>query len=295
MEQNFFADVIKNQYGFYELKSEFRKEMKSFYEDVYYQSDKALYKKIGYSEEELSYKNNLFREKEFIYTKIIGEEGESFIDVGCGEGYAMKYFYKKGWNVCGIDFSDYGIKAHNPDMNSFLIKGDLIKTISCLDRKFSFINMDNVLEHLPSAKDFLSVLKLICEDDAIICITVPNDFSITQQALFQYKDIDKAFFVTKDTSEHFNYFTIDSLVNFVEKNGFEIVWKSADYPIDFNLFNPRTNYIKNKEVGHDGHVARLKVENMLYDNSLENTVNLHKAYAECGIGRDISIYMKIRK
>lgn len=43
MEQNFFADVIKNQYGFYEPKSEFRKEMKSFYEDVYYQSNKALY------------------------------------------------------------------------------------------------------------------------------------------------------------------------------------------------------------------------------------------------------------
>ncbi len=28
----------------------------------------------------------------------------SFLDIGCGEGYALKYFYENGYKVLGIDF-----------------------------------------------------------------------------------------------------------------------------------------------------------------------------------------------
>ena len=207
----------------------------------------------------------------------------------------MQFFYEKGWDVCGLDFSDYGIKAHNPDMEKFLIKGDLMKSISAMQKTFAFINMDNVLEHLPCPKDFLIALKKVCDLETIICITVPNDFSITQKKAYENDCIDGAFWVTKETSEHFNYFTTESLSQFAEKNGFDVVWKSADYPIDFNLFNSRTNYVRNKEVGHDGHIARLTIENMLYEKSLEDTAMLHSAFAKCGVGRDISVYLKLKK
>lgn len=224
-----------------------------------------------------------------------GRSEKSFLDVGCGEGYALKSFHADGWSVAGIDFSDFGIAAHNPDMKEFLQKGDLMKIIDGAERTFGFINMDNVLEHLPDAGQFLSVLKKVCAKESVICITVPNDFSVTQQTLYRGGCIEGAFWVSKESSEHFNYFTMDSLTAFVEKSGFEVVWQSADYPIDFNLFNPLTNYVRDKSVGHEGHVAHLKIENMLYKKSLENTVMLHHAYAKCGVGRDISIYMKIKQ
>ena len=144
-------------------------------------------------------------------------------------------------------------------------------------------------------KDFLIALKKVCDLETIICITVPNDFSITQKKAYENDCIDGAFWVTKETSEHFNYFTTESLSQFAEKNGFDVVWKSADYPIDFNLFNSRTNYVRNKEVGHDGHIARLTIENMLYEKSLEDTAMLHSAFAKCGVGRDISVYLKLKK
>ena len=207
----------------------------------------------------------------------------------------MQFFYENGWKVWGLDFSDYGIKAHNPEMERFLIKGDLMKSISTMKDTFGFINMDNVLEHLPNPVDFLTVIKKVCGGETVICITVPNDFSITQENAYKNDCIDGAFWVTKETSEHFNYFTVESLSKFAEENGFDVVWKSADYPIDFNLFNPRTNYIQSKEVGHDGHIARLKIENMLYEKSLEDTVLLHSALAKCGVGRDISVYLKLKK
>ena len=291
-----FEAVDKNQSGFYELKQEYRREMQSFYEDTYYQTDKASYKKIGYSDEEIQYKKNLFREKEYIYLSICcGGREKTLLDVGCGEGYAMQYFYENGWAVCGLDFSNYAIKAHNPAMENFLTKGDLMKNISTMKRIFGFIIMDNVLEHLPRPADFLSIIKDVCDKETVICITVPNDFSLTQKAAHEDGCIDTAFWVSKETSEHFNYFTMHSLSKFSEENGFDVVWKSADYPIDFNLFNPRTNYVRSKEVGHDAHVARLKIENMLYKKSLEDTVLLHSAFAKCGVGRNISVYLKLKK
>lgn len=295
--ENLFDAVKRNEYGFYELKDEYRKKMQSFYENDYYQLDKALYSKVGYSEEELTYKQNLFREKEFIYTKICGgrEPNESsFLDIGCGEGFAMSFFHRNGWTVCGVDFSNCGIRNHNPEMEKFLIKGDLIKTIKESSANYSFINMDNVLEHLPNPKDFLNNLKKICTEETIICVTVPNDFSITQKTLFKNGCIDNDFWVTRKTSEHFNYFTLENLTTFVKKNGFNVVWESADYPIDFNLFNPKTNYVKSPNLGHDGHLARLKIENMIFNQSLENTVRLHNAYARLGIGRNATIYIKLK-
>ncbi|MGN0739647.1 MAG: hypothetical protein ACI4LX_05695 [Treponema sp.] len=71
-QENLFLCVEKNKYGFYELKPQFRKKMKEFYEQQYYQTNKALYQKDGYSSEELAYSRNLFREKEYVYTKMGG-------------------------------------------------------------------------------------------------------------------------------------------------------------------------------------------------------------------------------
>lgn len=293
MEEKLFESVEMNQYGFYELKNKYRKVMDEFYEKEYYQNDMGLYKKNEYTEDELKYRNNTNAEKEFIYTKMGGAAGK-FIDLGCGEGFVMQYFFNKGWNVKGIDFSDFGIIAHNPKMKDFLLKGDLYKEMEKLNETFSFINCDNVLEHLPDANSFLLILKKLCNDNTVICITVPNDFSITQKKLYEKKCIDDAFWVTTKTSEHFNYFTAESLKNYFEVNDFKMLKMISSWPIDFNLFNKNTNYIKNKAIGHDGYIAKITIENMLFEQSLEKTVQFHESLAQLGVGRDVSLYFKLK-
>ncbi|MGN0739646.1 MAG: class I SAM-dependent methyltransferase [Treponema sp.] len=221
--------------------------------------------------------------------------GTEFLDLGCGEGYALCFFHEKGYSVCGVDFSDYGLKAHNPQMVDFFVQGDLFQFLQTTEKKFDFINLGNVVEHLSEPEEFIKILRRVCKENTVISITVPNDFSVTQKTAFDNGFIESAFWVSDKTSEHFSYFTLSSLQNFVEANGFECVEKLADYPIDFNLFNSRTNYVKNREVGHEGYIAELKIENMLFEQSLEKTVQLHKAYADLGIGRNISLFMKLKK
>lgn len=292
MKENLYECVEKNEFGYFELLKCYQKTMNDFYEKEYYQEDKGLYKK-EYSSEERLYMNNIFREKEYIVMKNT-TVSKKFLDIGCGEGYALKYFSDNGWKVKGIDYSDYGIKTHNPDMIDNLIKGDIIHTISNMDESFDFINMDNVLEHLPNPIDFLKILKNICNENTILCVRVPNDFSITQIKLYENNMIENSFWVTKDTSEHFNYFTSISLKKLIQSNCYQVLEIISDWPIDFNLFNPLTHYINNKNIGFSCHQSRITIENMLFEESLEKTINLHKSFADLGIGRDISIFFKLK-
>lgn len=291
MKEDLYTHVEKNKFGYCELLKCYQKELRDFYKNEYFQEDKALYKKV-YSNEEITHRTNLFREKEYIVKKN-NNSAHKFLDIGCGEGHGLKYFSGQGWDVKGIDYSEYGIKTHNPHMLNKLIKGEAIHCILDMDGDFDFINMDNVLEHLPDPITFLKALKNICNENTILCAKVPNDFSITQINLYENNFIDDAFWVTKDTSEHFNYFNVNSLRKVIEYVSYKTLVITGDWPIDFNLFNPKTNYISNNEVGSDCYKSGILIENMLFEQSLEKTLNLHKSFADLGIGRNLSIYFKL--
>lgn len=293
MKKHLFDDVDKQPEGYYTLKKQYHKDMAAFYEKKYYQNNFGFYEKQKYTEEEIIYRNNMYCEKRYIIGCHNINSGK-MLDVGCGEGHALAFFAEHGWDVTGIDFSEFGMRAHHPNLIGKLIKGDLLASIESMDNStFDFINMDNVFEHIPEPRDFLGVIKKLCNSKTILCIKVPNDFSLTQSVLFNLGCIEDAFWVTKETCEHYNYFTAQSLENLLIDNGFKCLEKIADWPIDFNLFNIRTNYCKDKTVGHDGHIARLRIENMLFKRDIEKTIALHRALADMGVGRDISIYFSI--
>lgn len=295
-KKNLEADVTLNPAGYYELRSEYRKNMDSFYKDEYYQDNHALYKN-EYEASELEYKNNLYLQKDYLVKSMLGKCPDTkpgFLDIGCGEGYALAWFDQNGWDVVGIDESAYGVSAHNPSMTDKLVQGDFYnEKIRLADRHYDFINADNVLEHVPDPLEFMKTVVSLCDKSTVICITVPNDFSLMQYLAYEMGQIDSAFWVTKDTSEHFNYFGLESLKNLGDMAGLQMITALSDFPIDLFLLHTETNYRK-KQTGHECHVAGIRLENRLFSASVENVVKLHQALALNGIGRDISVYFKMK-
>ena len=62
-----------------------------------------------------SFYNKNYLDKEssfskFIYKRLKHFNLKNIIDVGCGNGRDSLYFYKKGFDVTGIDLSDIAIK-----------------------------------------------------------------------------------------------------------------------------------------------------------------------------------------
>jgi ubiquinone/menaquinone biosynthesis C-methylase UbiE len=66
-------------------------ELQSYYFDNYYQDNSALYKSY-YSENELSELNFDFQLKYHEIKKFINPNQKKFLDLGCGEGFYLKFF-----------------------------------------------------------------------------------------------------------------------------------------------------------------------------------------------------------
>lgn len=294
-----YEAVEKNNiYGYYELRSQYRKIMQDFYRNEYYQEDYAAFSHTDYDELDLHHKQVFYSLKLHLLKKWRCQKSPtSMLDIGSGEGYALAFFKEHHWNVTGIDLSAYGMRQHNPDMEQYFIQGSFETVIErlAIERKtYDFINADNVLEHVPNPEKFFRQISGVCHKDSIVCVTVPNDFSLLQQIAYDMGRIDDAFWVTKETSEHFSYFSLESLTALGNAMGYQRIASLADWPIDFFLLHPATNYRNVSGIGHDCHVACTRFENELFEKDIDKTIQLFQAMAEAGIGREISVYFKLR-
>ena len=66
----------------------------------------------------------------------------------------------------------------------------------------------------------------------------------------------------------------------------------SDFPIDFNLVNPDTNYNKDKTKGKNTHRSRVELDNLMHSISIEKTIQYFKALADLGLGRQIISFLK---
>lgn len=290
-----YDQVKKNKYGYYELKDKpTSEELEKYYADKYYQESKGAYQR-SYTEDEITYIKNRLERKFSIISKLLSsnERTNNFLDIGCGEGWALKHFIGKKWDVTGLDYSTYGCEIMNPDCLKNVIPGDIYQNIDKLINnrlKFDVILLDNVLEHVIDPEILLQYLKVILDTNGILIIEVPNDFSILQKYLLEKKYITDHFWIV--SPDHISYFNKEGLINLCDKAGLKLQFLSTDYPIDLNLFNQDTNYINNKLKGKSVHKSRIEIENLLNRIDIDKTNELYSEFADLGLGRNIIAYLK---
>ncbi len=289
-----YDQVKKTKYGYYELKEKpSPEELSEYYTKKYFQETKGAYQK-AYSDSEIKFINNRIKRKYIIINdKISSDHPKKFLDIGCGEGWSLSYFHSQGWEVKGLDFSTYGCQSNNPEMVRFVQDGnvfDNIKKLADSSEKYDVILLDNVLEHVYDPEELIHILPNYLNKNGILCIEVPNDFSVLQQYLYNQHMIDKAFWVA--IPDHISYFNVNGLNNLMEAHGWQLFHLNTDYPLDLNLLNQDSNYVMDKEKGRNVHLARVDIENLLDDINSELAIKLLSVYAEMGLGRNIIGFFK---
>ena len=91
-----------------------------------------------------------------------------FLDVGCGEGFVLKFFKDHAWEIVGVDFSTHGIRANNPELESFIMQGDVYELLISMKEKghkFDVIFLGNVLEHVLDPSALVDQLKNISANE----------------------------------------------------------------------------------------------------------------------------------
>lgn len=295
-QKDLYKDVEKNRYGYYELKGDFVKaDIDSLYQDSYYQKEMSLYRK-QYSERELEEKNYRLKEKRYVLENLlpVSEKRKKFLDVGCGEGFALKFFMEAGYEVSGIEFSLEGCQQHNSDVADKVVLGDALEVLSQMEKRCykGTILMDHVLEHVVDPERLIKIITEISVPGTSLVISVPNDFSATQKKLYEEGYIETPFWVTAAyPPEHLSYFNKDGLNNLMTEYGWKMEVLMGSYPIDFHLFNENTNYVQKKNIGKSCYEAGLEIEELMRDvMGIEGLVDIYRKLGEAGLGRSMTGY-----
>lgn len=286
----------KHPFGFFEvIEKPGPQDLQKYYAEKYYQEAKGSYE-AEYSNEELSYFRAKLEQRYFILQQHLLNSCNavrSMLDVGCGEGYALAFFQQQGWSVKGFDFSSAGVESKNPSSSHALVTGDVFALLADEVKSgvtYDVVWLQNVLEHVIDPIALLHSLRRLITPAGIVVITVPNDFSITQLAALTHQHIDHEFWVA--TPDHLNYFDVSSLAKTVNATGWECLEMLSDFPVDWFLFHPSSNYIRDKNLGKNAHKARVQIENLLHQKQIEDVVQFWSAAAKLGVGRDITVFLR---
>lgn len=285
--------IKENKLGYYEVSNKpSEDELSKYYSEILYQKPETQTSSysITYSDEELIFIENKSKK---IYDIVKDVQNKRLLDVGAGEGYVSRFFLDLDYQIKALDYSEHAVKNHNPAVEPYFIKGDVFKNLDTIiksNEKYGIIILNNVIEHVLDPKLILEKIHNILDIDGILVITAPNDFSKLQEHLLKKKYINEMNWLAPPM--HLSYFTLESLSNLVENCNYSVFNYYAEYPIDFDLLVEHTNYVKDKNVGKESHLKRLRVDNFLCSQSINKTNEYYKKLAELNCGRDIVLFVK---
>jgi len=279
-------------------------ELNSYYAENYYQNPvKSSTYQIDYStEENLERSLKIQLLYEFIHSHLseslesnsnnssVSIQSKKFLDVGCGEGFVLKFFKDSGWEIVGVDFSTHGIRTKNPELESFIIQGDVYEELNSLKEKsskFNVIFLGNILEHVLDPIALIDQLKKLLEKHGLLVITVPNDFSDLQRFLLNNNLVNEEYWI--GYPDHLNYFNLDSLSKLLSDKNLPVIDQFSDFPIEWFLVNSNSNYISNKLKGKDAHNARIAIATLINSSkNLDAKMNFWRSLSALGMGRTIT-------
>jgi SAM-dependent methyltransferase len=263
--------------------------LKAFYSQAYFQDSHGTYAQ-AYSDVELRHRALLADLMLHALDEARGGPGGRLLEIGCGEGWFLKAASGAGYDVRGLEFSDYGLKRFNPELAGRVQFGDAFEALDRLideTSAFDVCVMEHVLEHVLDPEALLARLPSILRPGGAVAITVPNDFSAVQLKGEALGHIDHPFWVAPP--QHLNYFNSESLPRLLARMGFEVLGGYASFPIDWFLYHPGSNYVRHPEAGKAAHEARMALDLVMAGRGMAAFHGLAKAYLACGVGRSLTL------
>ncbi len=159
-------------------------------------------------EEEIN--KNIGRAEEIV--KQFGKEGK-LLDIGCGAGFFIACLKRYGWDVRGIDISEWATNFAREKLDLHVLMGS-IEDVEISDQ-FDVITMYHILEHLSHPLQSLKKVSEKLSNDGVLVVKGPNLASF-----------DRIWHGTNwrgyTVQYHFYYFTQKTYQMLLERAGFSI-------------------------------------------------------------------------
>jgi SAM-dependent methyltransferase len=158
--------------------------------------------------------------KEKIYESIcndpiLGKNPQRVLDYGCGHGYFLNRIKQYGIKVDGYE--------PNPAFSSWAKNEYKVNIVDKIEKKYSFITMLHVLEHLQNPDKTLEMIVEHLEDNGHVMISVPLMFDSLMESSEPITGRGIGNFEEYYMLNHINVFSRTSLKNLLDKCGLKII------------------------------------------------------------------------
>lgn len=143
----------------------------------------------------------------------------NLLDIGAYSGFLLEVAQNEGFNVFGIELSEYASQLAKNKFGANKIHTGTIQTANFEKEYFDLITICDVLEHI---NDPIAMLKLssgLLKKDGYIMIVTPNDNSLVTHIVRRARQ--------KYQFEHLYYFNTKTIERICELTGFKIIYKKS--------------------------------------------------------------------
>jgi SAM-dependent methyltransferase len=149
----------------------------------------------------------------FFLDALTKNPAEKIYEIGCGAGFSIKYLAEHGFNVIGIDPSEYSLQwSQRLDfelLNTFFDEG-------IITGQADFIYCNDVFEHVPEVDKFCRLVFESLKTGGVFCFSTTNSslsIELGDISMFEH--------------QHVNMFTTQSLYLLLQQAGFSDVEVNA--------------------------------------------------------------------
>jgi len=185
-------------------RNEFVSELYNYYSERIGASKESIYNPIN----------------EIRYVRLLKEfnrwvNGKRLLDVGCGQGQFVDFLVRQKWNVLGIELSDAALKVC--EQFSLPVCKFNIFDAALSPNTFDVITLFEVIEHVPSAGQFLNRAAQLLKPGGLMYLTTPNFNSLERKVMGAEWSVIHP--------EHVNYFVPYTLTQLIKRyTNLEIIY-----------------------------------------------------------------------
>lgn len=262
-----------------------QEELHGVYKEEYYTTEKPQF--IERQIEDLDWWNVVFNDRYEFFEQSLPSGRRRILDIGCGPGYFLKRGMERNWDCLGIEPSrqaaEHAKQIGVNVINRFFYDAGLKQT----NDTFDVIHMSEVLEHIADPTGLCMNAYDLIDNGGIICIVVPNDYNPIQEILRTKLGYNPYWLAPP---HHINYFDYDSVEKLLKRCGFEIIKRTAMYPMDLFLLMG-DNYVGDDQLGRACHAKRKNFDLLLTEHDLTDfRRGLYDLMASHGIGRETVVF-----
>jgi 2-polyprenyl-3-methyl-5-hydroxy-6-metoxy-1,4-benzoquinol methylase len=190
-------------------------ELYALYGETYFHNDQSG--EVGYSNyigDEANIRKTAHRRLKFV-EQFIPQKGR-LLDVGCAMGFVLDVAHERGWQVAGLDVSQFATEYVQKRFGHTAYNVGVTE-LDKPDGTYDMITMYDVIEHVPDPKANMQKIAQLLRKGGIYELATPDVGSVpawlTGKQWIGYKMED----------EHVYYFSVDTLTKMLNDAGFDVI------------------------------------------------------------------------